>query len=311
MRKSIKHLVILLTLIMCINLAYAAGITVEIDTKTDDVPVEGITWNITKVADKDVYGSYHLLADFAECAAPAEGMSAAELATLAGSYYNVIVAKGITPVTGAVSNSSGIAVIEGLEKGVYVFACEEYVKDYKKYTPVPAIIEITGQETGAVRVEAKFQVQELQRPTRYQYRVEKVWSGEDNNTKYRPSKVVIEIFCDGNSVEEVTLDASNNWNYEWESESDHNWSVIEKDVSEYYKVVYKEQDGKFVVENTFASNITPTPTPVNPTGTPTPTTTPKLPQTGQLNWPVPMLLLAGMILIGIGITILSKSKKDL
>lgn len=59
---------------------------------------------------------------------------------------------------------------------------------------------------------------------------------------------------------------------------------------------------------------TPTPTPDTPTPTPnTPTPTPdipKLPQTGQLNWPIPVLAGAGLCLILLGWALRCGKRKD-
>ena len=50
------------------------------------------------------------------------------------------------------------------------------------------------------------------------------------------------------------------------------------------------------------------PTPI-PTPTPTPND-PKLPQTGQLNWPVPVLAASGLAMIIIGFGIYTKGRKN-
>lgn len=323
MKKLRKHLTLLCIFLMCISYAYAAGAKIEIDTKSGDDIVEGLIWDIYKVADKDVYGNYNLLPDYAECEGPAENMTTAELAEIAYSLYNVAVTKDIEPTKSGVSDKYGLAAIEDLEKGVYVLSGAEYTLDYKKYTPIPAILEITGKEEDTIEIASKLTVVELPKPEPHKiaYSVEKVWVGDENSIKLRSDKVVIEIYCDGEKVEEVTLDESNKWTYEWEAEEGHEWNVLEKDVPENYKVLYTVKDTDYKVNNTLSTTITPTPTP-SPEGTPSPTPSPegtptptptvpgKLPQSGQLNWPIPVLALAGLILIGIGVALAQKAKKD-
>ena len=52
--------------------------------------------------------------------------------------------------------------------------------------------------------------------------------------------------------------------------------------------------------------------PVQPTPAPTPTpkpSDPKLPQTGQLNWPVPVLFGSGVLMLIVGFAIYMKGRK--
>ena len=51
--------------------------------------------------------------------------------------------------------------------------------------------------------------------------------------------------------------------------------------------------------------VTPTPPPA-----PTPTPTPTLPQTGQLNWPIPVLVICGLVLCTVGWALRRSGKKD-
>lgn len=53
---------------------------------------------------------------------------------------------------------------------------------------------------------------------------------------------------------------------------------------------------------------TPSPTPTPP-GTPTPTPPPHLPQTGQLNWPIPLLAFSGAILFVAGLLLCVSGKR--
>lgn len=59
---------------------------------------------------------------------------------------------------------------------------------------------------------------------------------------------------------------------------------------------------KIVYSVTPGRKPTPTPTPTpNPNATPTLTPTPDLPQTGQLNWPIPVLFVSGLLFICAGL----------
>ena len=94
----------------------------------------------------------------------------------------------------------------------------------------------------------------------------------------------------------MTLNQEINWRYTWdELESGHKWKLVEKDQLENYKVAVTKEGVTFVVTNTYKDDTPATP------GTPGTPTSPRLPQTGQLWWPVPLLLACGLLLIVFGL----------
>lgn len=68
--------------------------------------------------------------------------------------------------------------------------------------------------------------------------------------------------------------------------------MVEKEMDDYTVTVTRE-GVTFVVTNTYTGD-----TPAAPPGKPA---EPKLPQTGQLWWPVPVLLAVGLLLVLIGL----------
>lgn len=162
-------------------------------------------------------------------------------------------------------------------------------------------------------------------------------SGYENN---RPSEITFDIYSDGTLMDTVNLSSDNNWFHEWEQKGLHSFTVEEVSAGAgYTSVIVVTQNGhdfEFVCTNTY----TPPQTPDNPPDTPsedtpdTPTEeTPgiptfpevlgairdipqvlgavrnlpavlgarRLPQTGQLWWPLPILVIVGVILIIKGI----------
>ena len=123
----------------------------------------------------------------------------------------------------------------------------------------------------------------------------KVWEDE-GHTKKRPAEITVQLLCDGEVYEEVALNQEINWRYTWdELESGHKWKLVEKDQLENYKVAVTKEGVTFVVTNTYKDDTPATP------GTPGTPTSPRLPQTGQLWWPVPLLLACGLLLIVFGL----------
>lgn len=82
-------------------------------------------------------------------------------------------------------------------------------------------------------------------------------------------------------------------------------------VSSFIVSAPSKEDGKWVydVDATPKMEVTtgnsPTPTP-----TPTPTAPPSIPQTGQTNWPIPVLIIGGLLLFTFGVLLKRGSRKD-
>ena len=102
----------------------------------------------------------------------------------------------------------------------------------------------------------------------------------------------------------MTLSAGNGWSHTWSGLDDGcTWTVVEKECEGY--TVRVEREGiTFVMTNTYAAEIPDDPTPEAPLppdpAKPTPGG-PTLPQTGQVWWPVPLLLMTGLLLLAVGL----------
>lgn len=167
-------------------------------------------------------------------------------------------------------------------------------------------------------------------------KVLKVWE-DDGHEQDRPGEVIVQLLRDGKVYDTVTLNAANNWRHTWKGLNDrYAWTLAEKE-TEGYSVKITREGITFVVTNTYSGespNVSPPPdtsepptasvppaesappttsppptepagptTPVGPTDPTDPTTPskPGLPQTGQLWWPVPVLLAAGMLFVVMGL----------
>lgn len=120
----------------------------------------------------------------------------------------------------------------------------------------------------------------------------KRWSDAGYENK-RPASVTVRLLRDGEVYDTVTLDQSCDWQHAWtglprcgDDGNEISWTVREDAVSGYTASVTQTGD-TFVITNAYDN--------------------PKLPQTGQLWWPVPLLAAAGLGLICVG---LSMRKRD-
>lgn len=116
--------------------------------------------------------------------------------------------------------------------------------------------------------------------------VTKKWKGD--LLKDRPDEVKVTLYDGDDKVAVVRLNEDNDWTYTWEDLSgEGNWQVLEKNVPKGYKASYKTDGDTVTITNT-ASLI----------------------QTGQLNWPIPVLGGLGLLLILAGLLVSKKKKQQ-
>lgn len=122
--------------------------------------------------------------------------------------------------------------------------------------------------------------------------------------------------------QEVQLSEDNNWQYTWKDlSSKYQWEAIEKKKTKGYIVSVSKQDSSVVIKNIYwGDDFYEETTAKKPTTTEKKSkkqftkktiteTQEKLPQTGQLWWPLPFLAAGGLLCIGIGM-IKQKREKD-
>lgn len=108
----------------------------------------------------------------------------------------------------------------------------------------------------------------------------------------RPAFIEVQLLRDGRVFDTVRLREENNWSHTWTGlDADFAWSVVETAVPAGYTVRVERAGITFVLTNT-------RPEPEEPEEPETPGG--KLPQTGSLWWPVPVLALAGLFLLLLG-----------
>lgn len=281
--------------------------------ENDDLVISGMEWNIYRIGSHLDTDEFVLEGDFAEYPVSFDDLSVSAIQDAANTLENYAKLDGIIPIANGVTADDGTLTFDGLEKGLYLLSGEKLTLDGMICIPAAAIVEIRTDENGSydLTVNPKFEVEEPV-PTPSEYSVSKVWAGDDN-MDVRPDSITVDIFADGELAETVTLNEDNGWTYSWTSENDAEWSVEERDVPAGYKVVYRSEGADFEIVNTYeTSSSTGGGTDSKITSVPdtTSSTPEKIPQTGQLWWPVPVLSIAGLVLIAIGWRLHSKKEND-
>ena len=209
------------------------------------------------------------------------------------------------------SGNDKIAYFENLSRGLYLATGQTLeVQEKGKtmvYAPNVSLIvlpDIREEDPYHISPKLKYDDKEKSEDSQTKLRALKIWK-KDQKEK-RPTSVTVELLRkDANGKVTVAdsqiLSKENGWAYTWENlSSQARWSVSEKDVPSGYTVSIRQQGSTVMVTNT-AKNPEQTENGGNNTeGNNSGKPGQKLPQTGQLWWPLPLLLLAGVSCLMIG-----------
>lgn len=270
--------------------------------------VEGVSFRLYKVADVSDAVAFTLTGDFAGAAVSLDAVeSAGDWADLAATLSAYAGANGISAGVTGTTDTDGKVTFSGLTVGLYLLAGDAVVVGDYCYTPAPSIImlpTLLEDDTWeyAPSVDVKYTRTFL---TEYQdLTVKKVWN--DGDYAGRPDSVTVQLLRDGQVQETVTLSAGNNWTYTWsdlaatyegaDGTKAYTYAVNESAVPTGYTVSVGQNNGTFTVTNSYQAPETPS--------------EPTLPQTGALNWPIPVLTISGLLLVGLGWYLFSRKKEN-
>ncbi len=207
----------------------------------------------------------------------------------------------------ATTDRSGYAYFSGLATGLYLVRGETYLFEGKTYEPSPFLIALPTRSDNTTpwqyQVITQNKPSELVQDQTVDVSVLKIWSGDDD-TAVRPAGITVHLLQDGRIFDTIVLDSYNNWSFTWTKlESGHSWRVAEGGLPEHYTVQVRRDGHDFVIINTYTQPETPptpdTPDPEKPD--PPKPDSPTLPETGTLQWIVPLLLGAGAMLFLLGL----------
>ncbi len=216
------------------------------------------------------------------------------------------------------TDRTGKAYFTNLKKGIYLVMAQTFEKDGYVYKAMPYFLTIPGKtEDGKLQYDITTSAKYEKTPSTddiVDYKAAKTWS-DQGHEKNRPKSITVQLLCDGNVYDEVKLSEKNNWQYTWKDlSSKHQWEAIEKKEARNYFVSVSKQEHSFIIKNiywedeyyhdttTTEKRKTTTKEKTNKSNK-TNTTTQKiekLPQTGQLWWPLPFLAAGGILCISIG-----------
>lgn len=198
----------------------------------------------------------------------------------ANALENRILMDGIETDAYATSDSSGKARFSGLESGIYLVVGKEVESNGVFYMPQVSLVSLSGDLSVDLKYETSNKASRIH--------VLKVW--KKDNKKSRPKSIEVCLLrSDGIVIDKVKLNSDNQWSYTWDSLSTlYTYSVMETSVPSGYKESCTREKDTIVLTNTGSDKYR------------VEKKDEVLPNSGQLWWPVPVLLFVGLVLFGLG-----------
>lgn len=235
-------------------------------------PVSDMQVSLYRVADEN----YNLVDSFSHYSIDLKQ----DVQGAANALENRILMDGIEADTCVTSDSVGNASFTGLESGIYLVVGKEVFQDGVFYMPQVSLVCLSGDLSVDLKVETS------DKPSRIH--VLKVWKRD--NKKSRPKSIEVCLLrSDGIVVDKVILNSDNQWSNTWENLSTiYTYRVMETTVPSGYKESCSREKDTIVLTNTGSDKYR------------VEKKDEVLPNSGQLWWPVPVLLFVGLVLFGLG-----------
>ncbi len=302
--KKMIHIICTIFIVTMLFPMHIFAASKEDATLTIKHPISDIYCHVYKVAEYSEAGSYKLVKPFDHFVDEVELLDKIERAPgemttdewrKLGITLNKYLNESLTYEVFEGVIKEGMAVFSDIDTGLYLITIDSAEIDGKTYVSLSMLSTVPNlKESG----EWNYQV-ELDYASKLgsvdiydSYSVQKIWKSHTTATPVK-QEITVDLYAEGMTepYDSVKLNEENNWSYTWEDLPDGSvWSVKEREVPENYKVLYSQNGAYFVIENVYYP-------PETPTGTPS---EPSLPQTGQLWWPVPILMAVGLFLMLMG-----------
>lgn len=275
--------------------------------------VSGVEFRLYKVGQVDALGNVVFADEFQDCNVNLEDENAAQ------TLKHFIDRDNIAYLATATTDDNFVVKFENLssEGDIYLICGEEKKEGDIKYIPTPTLVTLPTEKDGLqyneIVVVNKIEIKKVKNLS-----VLITWkdSGVENK---RPSSITIQLLKNGVVEEEVILGPENNWAYEWKDlDSNFEWTVVEKVTPPEYGFSIRKEGDTYVVVHDRAPVTSPSPPSTENTtegslpSTSTPSSggiinddllveTEQLPQTGQLWWPVIVLVFGGLLCLVVGL----------
>ena len=163
----------------------------------------------------------------------------------------------IKPYSQGSTGDQGQLRFDNLERGIYLMSGEASVQGSTSYTPTPSLIVVPSAEGRPdVEVSVKHETHNSPSTDTVRRSVFKVWN-DDGYTEDRPHEVTVDLLCNGERYDTVTLTAEKSWRHTWSNlPAGKVWAVVEREL-DHYSVVVERKGITFVITNTWQDDLDP------------------------------------------------------
>ena len=270
----------------------------ETGSITVNTPMEDMKVSLYRVGEFTEQGTFTLTKQYQSYSVSLDHSSSEEWQATANTLAQYIERDGVQADVEGVSSSNHTIAFNNLTCGLYLMIGSEKEVSNKGnveiYTPQVAFIALPDVSTDDPYHISKIMKYEKNDYTQTSLHVLKVWKNDSDNT--RPASIQVDLLqkdTDGNTIvfDQQILSDDNQWSYTWNDlSSRYTWNVVETTVPEGYTESSIKEGNTVVLTNTSTTPVIEE----------KPTSSNQLPLTGQLQWPIPVLVIAGIVFLIIG-----------
>lgn len=294
--KCILALTICLICILTVTLPARAADIIDTSKKAsltvtfrpDDISASDVEFKLYRIASVDEYTELTLTSKFEGLSADLSSPDESVWESLAATAESYISENSVNADYTASTDENGVVSFENLPLGLYLLRGETYITDsHDAYAPQSYLIMLPSRDSDGKWV---YDVESVPKFTKsdelIDITVKKKWKG--GKAEDRPDYITVVLYCDDAEYETVSFSDAENWVYKWDGLSaKYNWTISEVSVEGFTSSI--EPNGRsFIITNTSKDRI---------------------PQTGILWWPVPVLAVLGVGLAFAGTAIIRKNRK--
>ncbi|MDO4864094.1 MAG: Cna B-type domain-containing protein [Ruminococcus sp.] len=306
-------------------------------------PIAGIQWKIYHIGEvRD--NEYVLTGDYEDYPVNLTDLTSENIGGTAKALESFVLGYDLPHLSVADTDENGTVTFSALETGLYLAVAKSVKIEHNLYKANPLLFEVKAGDTDENTIFPKMYSNSTLAGMGSYYTVKKVWVDNEDGARMRPVDVTVDLYKDGELADTVTLNLDNGWEYKWENiDPEAEWRVVEREIPVKYEVIVDYNSTQYLIKNTYnpsrktgggygtrttmttTSTTTATTTTtvttaalqttekkstLPPRTTATSTSEPKLPQTGQLWWPVVPLSAGGLVFITIGLALPKRKENE-
>lgn len=296
-----------LTLTATALLGEKGSITLNLTDSENEKPLANVPFRLYFIANAYESGNgirYELISPFDEANVDTDDLQDSSLPVHLAYFADT----HSQPYAEKTTDEKGVIVFDNLEIGLYLVVPVQNEED--TYTTSPFVISVPNYDYENQKwnydIDASPKILDgngNEDGTETYISVMKKW---ETDTSY-PESITVVLLRDFQEYLKVELNADNNWHYRFDNlPENHIWNIVEENVPDGYTVYYETSSNTVTIINKSEKP--------QEEGTTNPpeeeTEEDKLVQTGQLNWPVPVCAISGLLIFSIGWAVLNFGKKE-